>query len=249
MRIEGTDGVAEFRDNDVRFEFSAKAAKKKRASDITFPLNRIQSVEYRPGRGSEGQLVIFARGYSGHVGAASSATIVVGPHQAGQVFAASVSAAVGATKSVAEVNAERAAESAELARTYDQTVRRERQEVREDPATATFRGFSVRSGRLWKGTTASWPLGGADVHLDGTTSSRMSFGRMVGGAAVGTVIAPGLGTAAGAVIGASARRDTSRRFLSIHTSSGTITIEYTPAEESAARRFADSVERSAAVSE
>ncbi len=142
------------------------------------------------------------------------------------------------------MKSEKSTREADDDRAYRALRKRERHEVAQTPERAVFAGYSIRGDRIHHGTS-SWPTAGATADVDGTTASRVGVTRTVGGAAVGTLIAPGLGTAAGALLGASAKKDASKRYVTVTTTTGSFVIPFHPSQETAARRFAAAINTAA----
>jgi hypothetical protein len=245
MRAEGFDGTVELTDTElvVVLEPNRKAHRVDRW-ERRFPLDGIITVRHRPSnrRQPDALELVAEPRKPGHP--IQRCAFEFGADDAGAPFVTALRDRLGPLPEFDTVDAELQAQAAQLdadqQRAYRALRRREKHEVRAVPESASFSGYSLRGDRIHNGTS-SWPVAGAFADVDGTSASRVGITRTVGGAAVGTLMAPGLGTAVGALLGASAKKDASKRYLTVTTATGSFVIPFHPSQETDARRFAAAI--------
>ncbi|MFZ7089028.1 hypothetical protein [Curtobacterium sp. RRHDQ10] len=140
--------------------------------------------------------------------------------------------------------AARAADKAGDKKLFQKRAGRSKQEarrVRAVPVRESFHGFKIRADRLYRYESLSWLLRDVSASVDVDPATRSGVTRVVSGAAIGTAFAPGLGTALGALMGASLRKDASRRFLTLSTPAASYVVRFDSHEEVEVRRFAATI--------
>jgi hypothetical protein len=245
MHAAGSDGTIELTDTElvVVLEPSREAHRVDRW-ERRFPLDGIITVTHHPSRRRQPDMLelVAEPRKAGHP--IQRCEFRFGADDAGATFVTALRETLGALPDFSVVDAELRAQAQQLnvdqQRAYRALRRRERKDVHDLPESASFAGYSIRGDRIHHGTS-SWPLAAATADVVGTTASRVGITRTISGAAVGSLIAPGLGTAAGALLGASAKKDASKRYITVSTTTGSFVIPFHPSQETAARRFAAAI--------
>ncbi|WIE81086.1 hypothetical protein [Curtobacterium sp. MCSS17_016] len=245
MRAEGIDGTVELTDTElvVILEPNPKAHRVDRW-ERRFALDGIITVTHRPSKRRQPDMLelVAEPRKPGHP--VQRCEFRFGDEDAGGRFFAALRDTLGPLPEFDVVDAELRAQAQQLdadqQRAYRALRKRERKAVADVPESASFAGYSIRGDRIHHGAS-SWPVAGASADVDGTTASRVGITRTVGGAAAGTLIAPGLGTVAGALLGASAKKDASKRYITVTTTTGSFVISFHPTQETAARQFAAAI--------
>ena len=245
MRIKGTSGSASFDAEFLTFSFTRSEAKLKRIPEVTIPLEAITSIEYTPKKLLKGdRLRIRADDVDyAHDSTYDPCTFVFGLESSADFLRQLRSAIEIATAKTAAEDAQLPGSpgvvpnavvvQVGLSAAAEKAARRGKLIIR-------FKGYTLYEKRIIS-FTKSWPTLGAQASVDvGASTSRISLTRVAAGGA----IAGGLG----AVVGGSSRRDTTKCFLTLSTSVGTVVIPFDPVSETKARRFAAQVNAAGRIS-
>lgn len=215
---KSVDGTATLTDTHLVFDYNRRAGAARSSKRSEIPLSKITTYEIIPGRVT--YLRVSASGWSATPDPAKSA----------------LTFALDSTASHAEfVSALQSATGAEAAHI----------EVAAAPVTppiaklppAEFGGYKLRDGYL-KGGGKSVSVRGAEAEAtQGAPSQRSTLTRMGAGALIAGPV--------GFVVGAVARKNTSKCYVTIELPDGVVVIESKAKEYPDAVRFADAVNRSA----
>ncbi|GAB3141683.1 hypothetical protein GCM10027057_25660 [Marisediminicola antarctica] len=238
MQIKGMSGSASFDAGFLTFSFTEAEAKLKRNAEVTIPLEAITTIEYTAKKLLKGdRLRIRAEDVDYANDATYDPCTFVFGLESGAEFLRSLQTAINiaTTQAVAgdaEVPGSLAAVSKPVVVQVGLSAAAEKA-ARRGKLINSFKSYTLYEKRIIS-SAKSWPTLGAQASVDvGASTSRISLTRV----AVGGVVAGGLG----AVVGGSSRRNTTKCFLTLSTSVGTVVIPYNPASETKARKFAAQV--------
>jgi hypothetical protein len=237
-KIKGMSGSALVDAAFLTFTFNKTQAGFKKVSKVIIPLENIETIEYTPKRLLKSdRLRIRAEGIDYANDATYDPCTFTFGLESGEEFVQQLSTACGILTTLASAGAvEKTGSPAGISRpTVVQAGLSASAEkaARRGKLISEFKGYTLYANRIIS-FTKSWPTAGAQASVDvGASTSRLSLGRI----AVGGMVAGGLG----AIIGGSSRRDTTRCFLTLATSVGTVVIPFDPASDTRARKFAAQV--------
>ncbi|PYY64416.1 hypothetical protein DEJ30_08095 [Curtobacterium sp. MCPF17_003] len=227
MDIKGRDGTATLTDEYLEFRFSFGVRTTKLTRSVRVPLTRVERLEY-----DDNQLRVRAKGWSfTPEPKADGLTFRFNPDGSGDELAATLSEATGVPFTDLTTG------DLQWREEWKEQMRRERPQRRLVAPAGSFQGYYFEGRNLVHGASR-WAVAGATASVDGTSSERSSTGRTIGGALVGGVLAGGAGAVVGAMAGSGATKDTSKRYLTIVTTDGTVVILFPPMLETQARAFA-----------
>lgn len=212
---KGVDGKATLTDTHLIFEYNILGRVPRNTKRSEIPLSDITSFEIVPG-----SITYLRVGIDGAVSggdpAQSARAIALHPRKPHDKFLSALKAATGASRSVSSPVA-----PAPSAPTYP---------------TAKFGGYSLRNGVLTGGGKSVGVLGATAEATQGVAAQRSTLTRMGAGALIGGRI--------GAVVGATARKDTSKCYVTVEFPDGVVVIEGKAKDYPDAVIFASAVNRS-----